>query len=191
MAAAENVYRIVVLGSGAVGKSSITLQAVHRSFVEEYDPTIEDSYRKQTEVNGEVVIMEILDTAGQEEFKLMRDQHMEYGQGFVVVFALNERPSFDEAKDILGCILRAKDTDHVPAVLVGNKSDLPKSAWQVTTADGAKLAETFKAKYMEASAKERINIDEIFHTVVGEIQKTTPKKKKSSKPKIFEKCSIL
>jgi small GTP-binding protein len=57
-------YKIVVLGSGGVGKSAITVQFVQGVFVEKYDPTIEDSYRKNCEVDGKQYLLEILDTAG-------------------------------------------------------------------------------------------------------------------------------
>ncbi|CAI8013879.1 Ras-related protein Rap-1b [Geodia barretti] len=57
-------YKLVVLGSGGVGKSALTVQFVQGIFVEKYDPTIEDSYRKQVEVDGAQCMLEILDTAG-------------------------------------------------------------------------------------------------------------------------------
>jgi tRNA U34 5-carboxymethylaminomethyl modifying GTPase MnmE/TrmE len=60
--------RLVLLGSGGVGKSCITIRFVQDSFVTEYDPTIEDSYRRQVEVDGQQVMLEILDTAGTEQF---------------------------------------------------------------------------------------------------------------------------
>ena len=63
-------YKIVVLGSGGVGKSALTVQFVQGIFVEKYDPTIEDSYRKQVEVDGQQCMLEILDTAGTVRLKL-------------------------------------------------------------------------------------------------------------------------
>ena len=74
-------YKIVVLGSGGVGKSALTVQFVQGIFVEKYDPTIEDSYRKQVEVDGQQCMLEILDTAGTEQFTAMRDLYMKNGQG--------------------------------------------------------------------------------------------------------------
>lgn len=57
-------FILLVLGSGGVGKSALTVQFVQGIFVEKYDPTIEDSYRKQVEVEGQQCMLEILDTAG-------------------------------------------------------------------------------------------------------------------------------
>jgi hypothetical protein len=63
-----------VVGGGGVGKSALTIQFIQKHFVEEYDPTIEDSYRKQVTIDGEACLLDILDTAGQEEYASMRDQ---------------------------------------------------------------------------------------------------------------------
>jgi len=65
---APREYNIVVLGSGGVGKSCLTAQFVQNIWIESYDPTIEDSYRKTLEVDGRQVVLEILDTAGTEQF---------------------------------------------------------------------------------------------------------------------------
>ena len=63
-------YHLVVLGSGGVGKSALTVQFVQGLFVESYDPTIEDAYKKQIEVEGKLCTLQILDTAG---LNLQRD----------------------------------------------------------------------------------------------------------------------
>lgn len=60
----ESTYKIVVVGSGGVGKSCITVRFVQGKFIKKYDPTIEDFYRKQIDVDGEAVMLDILDTAG-------------------------------------------------------------------------------------------------------------------------------
>ena len=57
-------YHLVVLGSGGVGKSALTVQFVQGLFVESYDPTIEDAYKKQIEVDDKLCSLQILDTAG-------------------------------------------------------------------------------------------------------------------------------
>jgi len=61
-----------VLGSGAVGKSALTIRLVTDNFLDEYDPTIEDSYRKQAVIDNKVALLDILDTAGQDEFSSMQ-----------------------------------------------------------------------------------------------------------------------
>ena len=73
-------YKLVVLGGGGVGKSALTIRLVTDNFLDEYDPTIEDSYRKQVMIDDETALLDILDTAGQEEFSSMQDQWMRDGQ---------------------------------------------------------------------------------------------------------------
>eukprot|EP00456_Euglypha_rotunda_P009482 TRINITY_DN1213_c2_g3_i1.p1 TRINITY_DN1213_c2_g3~~TRINITY_DN1213_c2_g3_i1.p1 ORF type:complete len:102 (-),score=33.59 TRINITY_DN1213_c2_g3_i1:24-329(-) len=73
-------YKLVVLGGGGVGKSALTIRLVTDNFLDEYDPTIEDSYRKQVMIDDETALLDILDTAGQEEFSSMQDQWMRDGK---------------------------------------------------------------------------------------------------------------
>ncbi|UKZ74212.1 DNA-binding transcription factor rap1 [Trichoderma virens FT-333] len=115
---------VVVLGAGGVGKSCLTAQFVHNEWIESYDPTIEDSYRTQVQVDGRQVILEILDTAGTEQFVAMRDLYMKTGQGFLLVFSITSASSLNELEGLREEILRIKDDDNVPMVIVGNKADL-------------------------------------------------------------------
>ena len=93
-------------------------------FVTDYDPTIEDSYQKQCVIDGTVAKLDILDTAGQETFSAMREQYMRSGEGFLLVFSLSDRRSFEQAVTFHREILRVKDRDEFPILLVGNKADL-------------------------------------------------------------------
>jgi Ras-related protein Rap-1A/Ras-related protein Rap-1B len=85
-------------------------------FVDRYDPTIEDSYRKQVEVDGLQCMLEILDTAGTEQFTAMRDLYMKNGQGFILVFSIIASATFDELTEIHGQLLRTKDTRTVSPI---------------------------------------------------------------------------
>uniref|UniRef100_A0A674NKB5 RAP1A, member of RAS oncogene family a n=1 Tax=Takifugu rubripes TaxID=31033 RepID=A0A674NKB5_TAKRU len=98
-------YKLVVLGSGGVGKSALTVQFVQGIFVEKYDPTIEDSYRKQVEVDGQQCMLEILDTAGTEQFTAMRDLYMKNGQGFALVYSITAQSTFNDLQDLREQIL--------------------------------------------------------------------------------------
>jgi len=160
--------KIVVLGSGGVGKSAITVQFVQGIFVEKYDPTIEDSYRKLVEVDNEQYMLEILDTAGTEQFTAMRDLYMKNGQGFVLVYSIIAQSTFNDLPDMREQILRVKDTDKVPLVLVGNKCDLADQR-VITTDQGNALAQKFGSGFLEASAKTKVNVEEIFYTLLRQI----------------------
>src|ERR1700751_2032809 len=117
-------YKLVIVGGGGVGKSALTFQLIQNHFIDEYDPTIEDSYRKQVTIDDETCLLDILDTAGQEEYSAMRDQYMRTGQGFVLTYAITSRSSFDEVSTFKDQICRVKDADKVPMCICGNKCDL-------------------------------------------------------------------
>uniref|UniRef100_A0A3P9I3C3 Uncharacterized protein n=1 Tax=Oryzias latipes TaxID=8090 RepID=A0A3P9I3C3_ORYLA len=117
-------YKVVVLGSGGVGKSALTVQFVTGSFIEKYDPTIEDFYRKEIEVDSSPSVLEILDTAGTEQFASMRDLYIKNGQGFILVYSLVNQQSFQDIRPMRDQIIRVKRYERVPMILVGNKVDL-------------------------------------------------------------------
>jgi len=169
-------YKIVVLGSGGVGKSALTVQFVQGIFVEKYDPTIEDSYRKQVEVDGQQCMLEILDTAGTEQFTAMRDLYMKNGQGFVLVYSITAQSTFNDLQDLREQILRVKDMDNVPMVLVGNKCDLEDER-VVGKDQGSNLAHQFGCTFLETSAKAKINVNDIFYDLVQQINKISPERK--------------
>jgi len=165
-------YKLVIVGGGGVGKSALTIQLIQNHFIDEYDPTIEDSYRKQVTIDEETCLLDILDTAGQEEYSAMRDQYMRTGQGFLCVFAITSRSSFDEINAFREQILRVKDADTVPMVLVGNKADL-EAERQVTKVEGQDLAKSYGCPFFESSAKTRVNVEEGFYQLVREIRKAS------------------
>ncbi|KAJ8249759.1 hypothetical protein COCON_G00229750 [Conger conger] len=159
-------YKLVVLGSGGVGKSALTVQFVQGIFVEKYDPTIEDSYRKQVEVDGQQCMLEILDTAGTEQFTAMRDLYMKNGQGFALVYSITAQSTFNDLQDLREQILRVKDTDDVPMILVGNKCDLDDER-VVGKEQGQNLARQWNnCAFLESSAKSKINVNEIFYDLL-------------------------
>mmetsp|Transcript_34000 Transcript_34000/g.95712 ORF Transcript_34000/g.95712 Transcript_34000/m.95712 type:complete len:188 (+) Transcript_34000:90-653(+) len=165
-------YKVVVVGGGGVGKSALTIQLIQNHFIDEYDPTIEDSYRKQVSIDDETCLLDILDTAGQEEYSAMRDQYMRTGEGFLCVYAITSRSSFEEIDGFREQILRVKDEDHVPMVLAGNKCDL-KDDRQVTESEGSDKAKSFGCPFFETSAKARVNVEESFYDLVREIRKAS------------------
>ncbi|KAJ3592635.1 hypothetical protein NHX12_007762 [Muraenolepis orangiensis] len=104
----EELTTVVVLGSGGVGKSALTVQFVTGTFIEKYDPTIEDFYRKEIEVDSSPSVLEILDTAGTEQFASMRDLYIKNGQGFILVYSLVNQQSFQDIKPMRDQIIRVK-----------------------------------------------------------------------------------
>jgi len=192
----SSLYKLVVVGPGGVGKSACTIQFIQSYFVTDYDPTIEDSYTKQCIVDDRVAKLDILDTAGQEEFSAMREQYMRSGEGFLLVFSLADRTSFMEIFKFHKQVLRVKDRDEFPMLIVANKADL--SNRQVSQAECEDMAKELKTPFIECSAKLRMNIDQAFFELVRLVRRfqaieraaledqeaETSRKKKS-------KCSIL
>ncbi|KAI8144218.1 ras-like protein 1 [Fennellomyces sp. T-0311] len=163
-------YKLVMVGGGGVGKSALTIQFIQSHFVDEYDPTIEDSYRKQCVIDSETALLDVLDTAGQEEYSAMREQYMRNGEGFLLVYSITSRMSFEEITTFYQQICRVKDRDYFPMVLVANKSDLEADR-QVSSQEGRDLARQFGCQFMETSAKQRIHVDDAFFQVVRDIRR--------------------
>ena len=89
-----SLHKVIMVGSGGVGKSALTLQFMYDEFVEDYEPTKADSYRKKVVLDGEEVQIDILDTAGQEDYAAIRDNYFRSGEGFLCVFSITEDESF-------------------------------------------------------------------------------------------------
>ena len=75
-------------------------------------------------IDEEVALLDVLDTAGQEEYSAMREQYMRTGEGFLLVYSITSRQSFEEIVTFQQQILRVKDKDYFPIIVVGNKCDL-------------------------------------------------------------------
>eukprot|EP01084_Bolivina_argentea_P229529 387361_1 len=185
-------YKIVVLGGGGVGKSTLTIRLLTDNFLDEYDPTIEDSYRKQICLEDKKpILLDILDTAGQEEFKSMRDQWIREGDGFLLVYSITSALAFDEIQMVRERILQNKDAEHAPIVIAGNKCDL-ESDRQVSKQQGEELGRLWDCPFYETSAKCKLNNVEAFYQVVREIQRYKELRDPSNKKKKKKKrCVIL
>ncbi|KAJ2898303.1 uncharacterized protein MKZ38_004028 [Zalerion maritima] len=184
-------YKLVVVGGGGVGKSCLTIQLIQSHFVDEYDPTIEGkspshavgswlhvAYQKSVLAWLEDPQLTLPRPApqtptastGQEEYSAMREQYMRTGEGFLLVYSITSRQSFEEITTFQQQILRVKDKDYFPMVVVGNKCDL-ESEREVTRQEGEALAKSFGCKFIETSAKSRINVDQAFYNIVREIRR--------------------
>ncbi|XP_002736973.1 ras-related protein Ral-A-like [Saccoglossus kowalevskii] len=193
------LHKVIMVGSGGVGKSALTLQFMYDEFVEDYEPTKADSYRKKVILDGDEVKIDILDTAGQEDYAAIRDNYFRSGEGFLCVFSITEQESFQASSEFREQILRVKNdkNDRIPFVLVGNKSDLEERR-QVSIEEAQAKAADWNVTYVETSAKTRANVDKVFFDLMREIrnhkaedgqkQKQKTGKKQGGKKK---KCVIL
>ncbi|RMZ73006.1 ras small monomeric gtpase [Pyrenophora seminiperda CCB06] len=190
MAGKMTLYKLVVLGDGGVGKTALTIQLCLNHFVETYDPTIEDSYRKQVQIDGQSCMLEVLDTAGQEEYIALRDQWIRDGEGFVLVYSISSRSSFARIQRFHSQIQRVKESSmagsptypgspisssapvfgQAPVMLVGNKCDRVTER-EVSTQEGQALAKELGCDFVEASAKNCVNVEKAFFDVVRQLRR--------------------
>ncbi|KAJ0176371.1 hypothetical protein K1T71_007550 [Dendrolimus kikuchii] len=195
-AAQPTLHKVIMVGSGGVGKSALTLQFMYDEFVEDYEPTKADSYRKKVVLDGEEVQIDILDTAGQEDYAAIRDNYFRSGEGFLCVFSITEPESFDATQEFREQILRVKNDENIPFLLVGNKSDLAEKR-RVPLDVCRERAQQWQVPYVETSAKTRDNVDKVFFDLMREIRSrksddsraTNGDVKKRKGKKI--KCTIL
>ncbi|KAG5830635.1 ras-related and estrogen-regulated growth inhibitor [Anguilla rostrata] len=142
--------KLAVFGRAGVGKSALVVRFLTKRFIWEYDPTLESTYRHQASIDDELVSMEILDTAGQEDM-LQREGHIRWGDGFVVVYDITDRGSFEDVVPLKSLLEEAKKPKSATLVLVGNKADL-EHARQVSTEEGERLAAELSCAFYECSA---------------------------------------
>lgn len=193
------LHKVIMVGSGGVGKSALTLQFMYDEFVEDYEPTKADSYRKKVVLDGEEVQIDILDTAGQEDYAAIRDNYFRSGEGFLLVFSITEHESFTATAEFRDQILRVKEEDKIPLLVVGNKSDL-EDRRQVSVDEARGKAEEWGVQYVETSAKTRANVDKVFFDLMREVRakkmsenkdKNGKGKNKKSKKSFKERCCLL
>ncbi len=163
-------YKIVVMGSGGVGKTALIKQFISETFSTEFDPTVVDYYETEIEIGNYKVILEIIDTAGQEEFSAFRESYIHQGKGFILVYSITSAPSFIGVKSFRNQICRVKDDTATPMVLVGTKSDLDLNRC-VSAEDGKALAQAWGCPFFETSAKLGNNVRDTFHEIVNCIEK--------------------
>mmetsp|Transcript_4473 Transcript_4473/g.8722 ORF Transcript_4473/g.8722 Transcript_4473/m.8722 type:complete len:196 (-) Transcript_4473:429-1016(-) len=178
----SGTMRIVVLGSGAVGKSSLTMRLTTGKFFDDYDPTIEDCHVKTLVVDDRPVRLEILDTAGQDIYQnSFLEQWIDSAQGFILVYAIDSVHTLELLHGLRDRILLSKDDERVPIVLVGNKSDL-ESKRMVETSAGKGLADRWGCKFFETSAKAAKDHAEPFAQLVREIRQRNEGQQPKAEP---------
>ncbi|KAF9462601.1 small GTPase superfamily [Collybia nuda] len=175
MAGRDNLKKrkIAVLGSRSVGKSSLVVQFTENHFVESYYPTIESAFRKTVGYNGTQYECEIIDTAGQDEYSLLSAKHAIGIHGYVLVYSVTSRKSFDMIQIVYDKIIDFCGVMDIPCVIVGSKMDLQQSR-QVEASEGEQLAVANKAAWVETSAKNNLNVGNVFEMCLAEIEKHTP-----------------
>ncbi|KIM46227.1 hypothetical protein M413DRAFT_16951 [Hebeloma cylindrosporum] len=184
--------KIAVLGSRSVGKSSLIVQFIENQFVENYYPTIESNFQKTVRYKGTEFECEIIDTAGQDEYSLLSSKHVIGIHGYVLVYSVNSRNSFNMIQIVYDKIIDFCGKQDIPCVIVGSKMDL-QSSRQVQSMEGENLAKQNHAAWVETSAKDDANISEVFELCLAEIEKRSDRnlQRDAASPSSRGSCHIM
>ena len=171
--------KITLIGSSGVGKSSLIFHFINNSYNEIKIATIGcDKFNKIETIRNQDIILNIWDTAGQERFKAITKSFFKAADGIVFVYDVTNKPSFENIKNwIKDAESKAND---FKIIIVGNKIDLNDSR-EVSFEEGKNLAKKKNCPFFESSAKDKINIDEIFITLLEEILKAQKNIKEEKK----------
>ncbi|XP_064425725.1 ras-related protein Rab-35 [Latimeria chalumnae] len=159
----DHLFKLLIIGDSGVGKSSLLLRFADNTFSGSYITTIGVDFKIRTvEINGEKVKLQIWDTAGQERFRTITSTYYRNTHGVIIVYDITNAESFVNVKRWLHEI--GQNCDSVCKILVGNKNDDP-SRKQVETADARRFCDQMGIRLFETSAKENINVEEMFSCI--------------------------
>ncbi|XP_066911435.1 GTP-binding protein Di-Ras1-like isoform X2 [Clytia hemisphaerica] len=161
--------RVAVFGCGRVGKTSIIKRYLYEEFDHNYYETIEDIHKKVVFCNNQSIELTVLDTAGNYQFPAMRELAIKQSNGFILVYAIDNVPSFEEAIRLRDIIVSVKNNEDTPILLVGNKTDAGFRRVQRVEASAAMKDWGSKAQHIETSAKNNENIDLLFNSLIAMI----------------------
>lgn len=159
-----------MFGLGGVGKTSLIHRFLYNKFDNGYTATIEDDYRDVITYNNHIVDVTVLDTAGSYQFPAMRRHAIQHGNGFIIVYAVDNPASLEEAKRLYNEVVSIKDADDCPVILVGNKIDKSPMGKRKISRDHVKeLLEhsNMNVEHIETSARINHNVSLVFNKLIG------------------------
>jgi small GTP-binding protein len=183
--------KLVILGRSLVGKSALTFRFINDQFPKDHDTTIEDQYKFNINIDGTNCLLEILDTAGQDDYQSMLETWINFGSGFLLVYSIDDHDSFEEVKKKYEKITQIKAKEIYSCILVGNKCDLGADVRQVPLKEGEEFANSKGIPFLETSALNKINVKESFIKVVHDL---LGKMQEKNKAKLMGKmcgCNII
>lgn len=155
-------YRVVVMGTAGVGKSSIINQFIHNKFTDIHKETIEELHRHVVKFETVSVEIDILDTSGSHQFPAMRKLAIGNGDAFLLVYAVDDKESFESVKLLREEITEHKTKGQYSIIVVANKSDLPTDTNMDHVVQESIVCIDWEEKFVATSAKTSENIEIIF-----------------------------
>ncbi len=172
----RKIFKIVLLGDGAVGKTALRTRYLGEGFKKSYSMTIGADFAvKRVNLDGTEIVAQIWDLAGQIRFQSVREVYYQGATGALLVFDITRTETFENIPNWITELLENNKNRVVPMVLIGNKSDL-RDENSITKEAGEEYAKSlsswsnFEIPYVETSAKEGSNVEEAFHTLLRNIE---------------------
>ena len=153
--------KIGILGISFVGKSSLVYRFIYDKFLSEQEATIEEQFSKTLILENINCKLDILDTAGQDDYQSMIDTWINSVDGYILVYSIDNYESFEAIKVRYDRIIKNKKNKNFSIIVVGNKSDLTNNR-KVTTEEAENYCKELNVNFLECSALENINVKETF-----------------------------
>ncbi|MHA2249554.1 MAG: GTP-binding protein [Candidatus Kariarchaeaceae archaeon] len=178
MAERRKIFKIVVLGDGAVGKTALRHRYLGEGFKQSYSMTIGADFAvKRVDLDGKEIVAQIWDLAGQLRFQSVREVYYQGATGGLLVFDITRTATFQSIPNWITELLENNKNKIVPMVLIGNKSDLRESSPEAISYDaGLEYAKNlsewsnFEIPYVETSALSGDNVESAFATLLRNIE---------------------
>ncbi|XP_061027295.1 GTP-binding protein GEM isoform X1 [Eubalaena glacialis] len=203
-------YRVVLIGEQGVGKSTLAsiFAGVHDSMdsdcemlggrwtsprgllssaVVQQKEQVEDTYERTLIVDGEsatIILLDMWENKGENEW--LQDHCMQVGDAYLIVYSITDRASFEKASELRIQLRRARQTEDIPIILVGNKSDLVRCR-EVSVSEGRACAVVFDCKFIETSAAVQHNVKELFEGIVRQVRLRRDSKEKNERRLAYQK----
>ncbi|OSC98542.1 ras-domain-containing protein [Trametes coccinea BRFM310] len=188
-------YTTVVLGAGGVGKSALVMRYGQNKFLDRYDPTIEEEYEVTVEYEGRRSVLNIIDTAGVEQFTGINENYIQRGVGFVLVFSLTQEASLRELDHIRQHIYRIKGGEQASSILASDgrnhRTDQGYNRTFPSYQAMQELAVKWGLPFYETSAKKGWHVSEVFNDLLSRMRKRYPNGTPQSKKRRRDQCHIM
>ncbi|KAK9824041.1 hypothetical protein WJX72_007220 [[Myrmecia] bisecta] len=165
----DYLIKLLLIGDSGVGKSCLLLRFSEDSFTSSFITTIGIDFKiKKILLDNKWIKLQIWDTAGQERFRTITSAYYRGAMGILLVYDVTDDASFNNIRNWMRNI-EQHASDTVNKVLVGNKSDMDESKRAVPYSKGQALADEFGIQFFETSAKNNVNVDEVFQSIAKDV----------------------